>query len=145
MRFLLGLIPPWGWLVLAAISAAALFAAGDRFGADRVQGRWDAAELERERLANADRMRRADAAMGASARHEATRARLARDLTETRHALMDALRRPLECPAEVGDVVVPADALERVRRAAGGGAAPDRTSASEPGAAVQRGAADPDR
>jgi hypothetical protein len=131
-RFLLGLVPPWGWLLLLA---AALATAGGwhlhqlhqarKGGRAEIQARWDAAELERVRQAGVERLRRMERATEESAAHAAARAAIARTLTETRDALRYALQTPISCPGgadmPLADVRLPAAALDSVRRA---GAAP---------------------
>lgn len=121
LRFAAGLVPPWGWATLLAVALAAGGAWCHRAGARSVQARWDAAEVQRERQANADALRRADLALAASASHEADRAALARNLREARNAVSIALRTPISCPASglAADVVLPAAALAGVRDAAG--------------------------
>lgn len=153
LRALLGLVPGWGWAVLGALVLASV--GGWHLHAvhqARVQGRadvrtqWAAAEQARERQANADAMRRAEAAMVAAAAHETTRAGLAHNLNEARHALQLALNTALSCPggapaapeARLGDVLLPAAVMDSLRRAAegGGGERADRAAAAEPGRAM---------
>lgn len=127
IRALLGMVPPLGWALLLAIAAAAGGAWCHRAGAASVQARWDRVELERERQANADALRNANRMLAASTRFEATRADLARNLTQARHALSIAMRTPISCPAsgQLGDLVLPPGALAGVRdAAAGAGTAP---------------------
>jgi hypothetical protein len=138
-RAALSLVPASVWLAGAAVLLAAAGvwhwsavssarAEGDEAGAARVQGAWDKAEVDRTRHAAADALRNAERAMAASTIHEAERAAAARRLQESRHALAEALKRPvrvatangtLQCPpgATLGDVVVDAAALQRVRDA----------------------------
>lgn len=148
IRALLGMVPPTGWVIVVAVSAAAGGAWCYRQGSADVQARWDAAELERERQANTDALRNANRALQASARHETERAALARNLREARHANTISMQQQFSCPAsgQVGDVLLPADALAGVRSAAAG------ASWSHPGAAsvqlgrsVRGGAGDPTR
>lgn len=121
LRFAAGLVPPWGWAGLLAVALAAGGVWCHRVGAAAVQARWDRAELDRERQANADRLRNANRALDASAKHETDRAALARNLREARNAISTTLRAPISCPAsgQLADVVLPAAALAGVRDAAG--------------------------
>lgn len=113
-------------VLLAALAAVAAWCY--RAGAASVQARWDAAEQERERQANADRLRQFNQALAASTTHETQRAAIARNLTEARNALSYAMRSPIICPAsgQLGDVVLPAGALAGVRDAAAGASATAR-------------------
>jgi len=129
-------------LVLALLGA--LYAFGERryaAGEDAANLRWKTAEQERldvERELRAENQRLANRS---SASHEATRARIALDLTEARHALRNALSAPISCPAgpsaTVGDFVVPGAALWSVRRAAAGAGGAPGPAASQPGATVR--------
>lgn len=126
LRFAAGLVPPWGWAVLVTVALAAGGAWCHRAGAAAVQARWDRAELDRERQANADRLRNANRALDASATHETERAALARNLREARNAISTTLRASVSCPSSgrLADVVLPAAALAGVRDASGAERAP---------------------
>jgi hypothetical protein len=152
MKLLLALLPGWAWAAilagLGALGAAGLWWHYSEVRTARQEGRadvqadWDAAERDRDRQANADALRRFNRAQEASTAHETERARLARALEANRHALRDSLRAPLTCPAgaTVGDVVVPAASMQRLRHAAQAPAAgqrPDSPAAGKPGGAVR--------
>lgn len=126
LRLLVGLVPAWGWGLLAALVLASAAGAGHRAGAAGVQARWDAAELERTQQQLSDARRNAERSITASAAHERDRAALARSLREARNAVSIAMRTPISCPnsGELGDLVLPADALRGVRDAAAGAGAP---------------------
>lgn len=148
--FALRLLPGWAWLAAAGVALATAWGWHAHAvhqarvqGRAEVQARWDAAELARERQANVDAARRAEQSIAAAAAHEAARAAIARNLTEARHDLRNALSAPISCPPgqsgmEVGDVLLPAAVLDGVRRAAegGGGQRADRPAAAEPGRAM---------
>lgn len=112
-----------------AWAAAALAIAGAcvwsyRLGADRVQGRWDAAEAQRL-SAEADQ-RREDSRISrqASEHHQREAAQVQARMSTLRKELRDALNQPIPtCPATLGAVVVPAGAVDRLR-AAGADPAP---------------------
>jgi hypothetical protein len=155
------LVPWWAYAVAGAAIVGALvwwhhgaassaLEAAKQAGAAEVQARWDMADQLRERQAAADRARNDRQAADASAAHEAERQRLLAANRENQHALRQALRRQVVCPpsGELGDIVLPADALARVRNAAAAasaGAAADPAAAGQPGGAVRRGAAHPGR
>ena len=133
--------------VAAAVAAAALaFSAGWQVRAWKA-GNDEAAQL---RAAQVAAVRRAETAAEESAAHERTRAAITRAMRNASPAVQSALERPA-CPdtaasapgLALGDVVVPAGALGRLRIASGADQ-PD-AAATEPGAAVRPWAADPGR
>lgn len=107
-------------LVLAAVQAAALALAW-HLGAGRVQGQWDAAELQRERaiatLGAQEARRQNQAAAEYAAQAQQIRAAAALALPEVRHEL----QRPISCPAggilPLADLPVPAAVLDQLRHA----------------------------
>jgi hypothetical protein len=110
------------WPYAAALALLLAAAAGGwHLGAGRVQARWDVAELQRERQAAELRAEAQRLAQAAATRHEAQRRRIEARLPGLRRDLADALRRPLACPTgapvAVGDVLVPAAAVDRLRDA----------------------------
>lgn len=111
--------------LVAVLGAGAL---GWRQGAARVQGRWDAADLQRERDAreDADEMRRI--ANRAGLAYEGQRVRIASVLPAARAAVGAGLRIPLQCAPgasqALGDVRVPASVVDGLRAAGAGGPAP---------------------
>lgn len=125
-------------LRLGAAACALLAAAGGGIwlGSTLKQADWDAAELERTRETARRAAIHADRAWEASAAHERARAAQSAALRKARDELQAALNRPLDCPesGRLGDVLLPADALGRVRDAAGQPA--DTAPADEPGAAL---------
>lgn len=125
LRPFIGLVPAWGWCLLAALVLASAAAAGHRTGAAGVQARWDAAELERTRQQLTDVRRNADRAIAASDAYQRDRTAVARSLRESRDALSIALRTPISCPpsGQLGDLVLPGGLLDGVRRAAAAGGA----------------------
>jgi hypothetical protein len=118
-------------LAAGAVLASAL-AAGWWLGAGRVQGRWDAAELQRERAVAAlgaqERRRQHQAAADYEAQAQRIRAQAATPLPEVRNALQS----PIPCPGGasatpalvLADVPVPAAVLDGLR-AAGADPRPD--------------------
>lgn len=106
---------------VAAIGGSA--ALGWWLGAGRVQGRWDAAELQRERavatLGAQERRRQA----GESERHEAERSQILARLPTITQELRHELHTPIICPPvdqpalELGAVPVPGAVVDRLRRA----------------------------
>jgi hypothetical protein len=113
-------------LVLAGAAAG-----GWHLGAGRVQGQWDAAELERERQVRDDRAAQQRLANEAAQRFELERQALAAGMARARRAVADALAAPAVCPpsGRLADVVVPAAALDGLR-AASVGAGATRPAAS---------------
>lgn len=116
-------------LGLVVAAAAALAGGGYWQGGRVVQGRWDAAELQREREqaeAAAEQRRLADrAARG----FEVARARLAEAAPAARAAVGAGLRAPVACSAgaasvALGDLRVPAAVVDGLRRASGSASAP---------------------
>jgi hypothetical protein len=86
IAFAASLIPPWArWVALAA-AALALFVAGERFGAGRVQARWDARDLAQAR----ENMRVQELR---DARHRSIEDAKDRDLRDINTRLADALER----------------------------------------------------
>lgn len=132
-------------------AAAAVLAAALAFGAGWRVRAWKAGSDEAQalRAAHAAAIRQADTAAQEAAAHEQTRAALQRAMRARQPAVAAALARPA-CPGAVaaveplalGAVVLPADALGRVRVAAG---AADQTAGDpgQPGAAVRSGSGDP--
>lgn len=102
---------------------AAAVAAGWWLGAGRVQARWDAAELQRERAAQTllaqDRRRQA----GAADQYEAQRQQIRLAATQALPEVRNALSAPISCPAgasaplALADVPVPAAVLDQLRHA----------------------------
>lgn len=123
------------WLL--TVSAVALFAGWG--GARFKQSEWDAAELQRMRENAATAARRVDVALDASAAYEKTRAAAAAESRRPRHDVDVALQAPVACagqPLQLGELVLPAAALDGVRGAAIAGA--DRAEdPAEPGAALR--------
>lgn len=110
------------YLALAGVVVAALAGAGGyRLGADRVQGRWDAAELQRTRDEGLARARQVDRSIEASTAHEAERRRLALALRGARNDLNAAMQQPITCPKgepiPLARVPVPAAVVDGLRRA----------------------------
>ncbi|WP_349743943.1 hypothetical protein [Roseateles cavernae] len=107
-------------LTFAAVQASALALAW-HLGAGRVQGQWDAAELQRERAiathAAQETRRQSQAAAEYAAQAQQIRAAAALALPEVRHEL----QRPISCPAggtvPMADLPVPATVLDRLRHA----------------------------
>lgn len=133
LRLLLGLLPAWLW---AAILAGALACGGIvtwRTATGVERAKWQAIELRRQQ-ADAD-TRREDARMSwaASAEFEALRAQQARRAPQIAKEVRDALQAPIACPAgTLADVLVPAAAVDGLRRAGADAAAPG-PAASGPG------------
>ncbi|MBA3622926.1 MAG: hypothetical protein H0W48_00350 [Methylibium sp.] len=126
----LRLIPAWAWAFLLSLALATAGGVGWRQGAARVQGQWDAAELERER-AIADKLREdARISRAASAEFERQRADQQRKQARVANDLRQALQRPVSCPAVLADVVVPADVVRLLHDA--GADQREPAAASEP-------------
>ena len=97
-----------GALVLAIVLGLARAAVWfEQRGADRVQAKWDKAELERS--AAEQETKREDARMGAQASqaHEADRQAMGEAVTRNRGVSRDDMRKPAKCGPTVGDAVVP--------------------------------------
>ena len=114
MSKLLNLIPPQaqgilaGLLVLALVLGLARAAVWfEQRGADRVQAKWDKAELDRS-LAEQE-TKREDARMGAQASetHEKERQAMQVATARNRKASHEDLRKPAHCGPTAGDAVVP--------------------------------------
>lgn len=86
---------------------------------------WQAKELDRRDQARDDEKVRAQRAATASAEFERWRGDQARRHTEVANALSIALRTPISCPSELAAVVVPAAAVEQLRRAGDDRPGPD--------------------
>lgn len=109
-------------LIVLLIALAGAFAAGWRIGAGRVQGAWDAAELQRERAEQTLRAQHTRHMAHLADQFEAARAERRDRLREQTYGLRLDLRRPVACAAgasapELGAVLVPAAAVERLRSA----------------------------
>jgi hypothetical protein len=123
-----------GLALLLALSAAGvgLYLKGRNDGAAPAEAKLAQAEAALAQHAleqlQANEHRGADA----SATYQAAASSAATALPETRHAVHEALRAPLACPPgsspAVGDVLVPAAALNGLRRAAAGAAGVDRAA-----------------
>jgi hypothetical protein len=128
-----------GYAALAKLAAVGLVLAGAaaggwHLGTQRVQGQWDAAELERERRARDDRAAQQRQADEAAQRFERERQALAAGMARARRAVADALEAPAVCPlsGRLADVVVPAAALDGLRAASvGAGAARPAASGAD--------------
>lgn len=115
--FVLRLLPWWVWaLILSGLAAWAGIAAW-RAGADSVRTDWQAADLARQRAEADQRREDARIARAAGREFEAWRRDQARRQAEVADALKYALRTPLACPVDVGDVLVPAAAVGLLRDA----------------------------
>jgi len=131
-------------LAIAAAGAAALFGAGVWVGYEWRDGEAAKAELERQQTEQRTTLRRQEAATGAAQTYEEARDAIRRDLLATMPRVAPALAVPVAqgCPA-VGDVVIGAGALDRVRAAAGEPAA--GTDPAKPRQAVPPGPGAADR
>ena len=107
------------WLRLAAIAAVLAGAFGSGWQVRDWQA--DAADLKREQAEAKDALRRAEIAARSAQQFEEVRDAIQRDLRASQARLAAALAAPLQCPATVGDVVVPAAAVRLLRDAAGDG------------------------
>lgn len=116
------------WLLLALVVGAWFH--GHHVGADGVTADWAASDREREAAAIAAARDNTQRAHAAATDYEAAKARGAAALASTRAELRNALQRPI-CPPggheetddapTIADLPVPADAVDRLRRAAAGG------------------------
>jgi hypothetical protein len=133
------------WLKAGALGVAAGAAVGAWGGWWVRDAAADRAELARVQAEQRDALRRQEAALGAAQTYEEARDAIRRDLMRSMPRVGPALAAPA-CPASaplaVGDVVLPAGALDRVRAAAG---ADGDADPPEPGPAVPRRPADPGR
>lgn len=123
-----------------AVALALAVLAGFVLGTRLKQGEWDASELERRATVDRTLLRQAEQSMTASTAHEKQRAAIASQLRRSRDALALALRAPISCsttaePFALGDVVLPAAALDGVRSAGRPRHEPG-PAASEPGAGL---------
>lgn len=136
-------------LAAGAIAAAAALC-GYWLGHRHTQARWDAEKLEQLQEDADEAFWRRSRAQDASTAFEAYRTAQAARLRQTHDALSIALRSPVSCPSagdpplELGDVLLPAGVLDRVRDFAAGPADVDRPS-GEPGGALPGRATDPGR
>ena len=121
---------PWLRIGAAAVVLVGTFAGGAGVGAKWVRGEWAQAELERQQEAARTALRRQEAAAGAAQTYEEARDAIRRDLLATMPRVAPALAsRVPQCPAvEVGAVVLPSGALDRLRAAAG-----ELAAAADPG------------
>ncbi len=129
---ILAALGAYRWIACAAI-AGGLLLAGDRFGAWRVQARWDRAELHRAQV-----QRDAERANRYAAHAASTTYQAAASAIGARHAtITTGLRAALSVPAHsgsesesarLGDLLVPAAAVQRLRDA-GADVATDRPAA----------------
>lgn len=123
--FVLRLLPWWVWaLILSGLAACAGIAVW-RTATAVADARWQAREAAAERQADEDEKARAERARAASLEFERWRRDQARRHTEVANALSIALRTPISCPSELAAVVVPAAAVEQLRRAGDDRPGPD--------------------
>lgn len=108
------------WAKAGAIGVLAGALAGAWAGYEWRDGQAAKADLERERAAAKAAHRQAEIALREAQEFEEVRDAIQRDLRASQARLAAALAAPVAagCPA-VGDVVLPAGALDRVRAAAG--------------------------
>jgi hypothetical protein len=129
---------PVPWLLAGALAlmlGAGL--AGYRAGGQITDARWQRQAAEIRAAADKERQRMLDTAAQLAEDYELDRARLSAQINRQRGQLREALNAPiLECPATVGDVVVPRGAVARLRDAASG-ADPSRPATGGAGAPVQ--------
>lgn len=90
---------------------------------------WQARELDRRDQARDDEKVRAQRAAAASLDFERWRRDQARRHTEVANALSIALRTPISCPATLAEVVLPAAAVDELRRAGDDDPGPDAAPA----------------
>lgn len=130
------------WVRLAAVGAVL---AGAAWGGWQVRD-WqaDSDDLARVQAEQRTALRRQEAATGAAQTFEEQRDAIRRDVLATMPRVAPALASPVAqgCPA-LGDVRVPAGALDRLRAAAGEPGADSDTR--EPGPPVLPGAGAPDQ
>lgn len=115
------IIPPWAKLLAILALLAGVWWHGRSTGADSVQARWDADALAQERAAAAQEAAQRRRAHQASTDYQAGAAKRAQAGQSLRADLDAALSTPA-CPKEaahatLADVVVPAAAIDRLRRA----------------------------
>lgn len=120
---------PSGWLAVGVLVGAALLAGGAwlhgrSVGAASVRLEWAQAREAQAEAARLQSQQRARDAQAAAADYETSRVAIRAQLDQARVGLRDALRVPA-CPAgggdavELGDVLVPAGAVDRLRQSAG--------------------------
>ena len=121
-------------LVLLALLVAgiSLYAKGRADGAASAEAKLAQAEAALAQHALEQLLANEHRGADASASYQATAGAAAAALPESRHVVQQALRAPLACPAgpspAVGDVLVPAAALDGLRRAAAASAGIDSAS-----------------
>ena len=132
------------WLRLAIVAAVLAGAFGSGWQVRDWQA--DAANLARQQAESKDALRRAEIAARSAQQFEEVRDAIRSELRAAAPRVATALAAPA-CPASapvaVGDVVLPAGALDRVRIAAGEFSPAD--DPAEPGPAVRPGAGAPGR
>ncbi|QAZ38419.1 hypothetical protein C1M51_02725 [Methylibium sp. Pch-M] len=117
IRFILSLMPWWVWaLILAGLGACAGIAVW-RTATTVERAKWQAATLDAREQARLEEKARSQRAASAAAEFERWRRQQDRRLTEASNALSIALRTPISCPATLAEVVVPAAAVDELRRA----------------------------
>lgn len=123
--FLLRLLPWWVWaLILSGLAACAGIAVW-RTATAVADARWLAGQAAaHEQRRNQERID-AERARAASLDFERWRRDQSRRHTEVANALSIALRTPISCPSELAAVVVPAAAVEQLRRAGDDRPGPD--------------------
>lgn len=109
-------------LLAAALVTGGAWLHGRSTGADGVQARWDAAEVQRERAIQAQeaqQRRRASAASTSYQTGAAARAKAQHSLRDDITAALSIPACPQEAPdaLQLADLPVPAAALDRLRRA----------------------------
>lgn len=115
--FLLRLLPWWVWALIASALAAWAGIAVWRTATAVADARWLAGQAAaHEQRRNQERID-AERARSASLDFERWRRDQARRQAEVASALKYALRAPISCPVDVGDVLVPAAAVGLLRDA----------------------------
>lgn len=123
---------PVVWMIVGGAAVVGLVAAHElRVDAAFQRGKqaeravWLDAQRKAKDSADAKRDKNRRSAQTASAQHEAARAAITQELQDARHDLDIALQRPISCSdgRTLADIVLPAAALDGVRRAAAGAGA----------------------
>jgi hypothetical protein len=126
IRALLSLVPGWLWAGLLLLALVVSYGVGHKHGAERMHARWASAELKRQQAEADQRREDARIARAAEREFEAWRADQARRRVEVARAIKQSLPGPLAA------VVVPAAAVDQLRRAGADSDTPG-SAASQPG------------
>lgn len=114
-------------LLVVGCVLAGLFGLGWRNGAESVHSEWQADKDASDRAAAVKRDQQLARAAAQAAAFEAYRLKNQSTMAKVSHELQNALQRPTTCPdgaasaVPLADLPIPADVVDGLRHAAGGG------------------------